>query len=292
MEIHIGTITQEESGPSISLIDEISEEQHKELLNSLKEIQNLESNRRLFEIAFLNKNDFVDTLNRDASEMMQSSLTIAGNSELYYKHHLNFNRLFLNYLSSIKTFIDHNETFIKHKFGSTSYEAMEFEKITNYYFDTFFCYRFFIQLRNYAQHCGMPLSQFNITTTRNDDGSYMSTLEIDFNPQELLANYSKWSRIVKEDLKTKTSNFKLAPLVEEMTQVLIGFWKAVDILQGASVLNAARYIKKLTDHLRADNTDICIFSNIIDNHDGSLKNIESKTIPFDIIDLLDVSGSS
>jgi hypothetical protein len=291
MTIHLGTIKQEESGPTIQIEDEITTEQHRELIQAIKEIQNLENNRRLFEIVFRNKNEFVETVNRDAEKMM-GSLSVAGNREIYFEHHLNFNRLFLNYLSSIKTFIDHNDRAIKKKFGDNSIEALEFKKITHYYFDNFFCYRFLIKLRDYAQHCGMPLSNFNISTIRNDDGSYSSSMKIDFNPQELLANFSEWKKIVKENLQNIKSPFPLAPLIDEMTKVLMGFWQAVDVINGANVLKSAKYVRTLTDHLRAEKTDVCIFTNLRDNLDGSLKNFESFTIPFDIIDKLDISGSN
>jgi hypothetical protein len=152
MAIHLGTIKNGESEPIIQIKDEITLEQHDELILAIKEIQNLENNRRLFEIVFRNKNEFVKTVNRDAEKMM-NSLSISGNREIYFEYHLDFNRLFLNYLSSIKTFIDHNDRAIKKKYGAQSTEANEFKKITHYYFDNFFCFRFLIKLRDYSQHC-------------------------------------------------------------------------------------------------------------------------------------------
>ncbi|MBL7893922.1 MAG: hypothetical protein JNK50_01420 [Bacteroidia bacterium] len=289
MEIRLGTIKQEKSGPSIKLEDEISETQYNDLLDAIKEIHTLESNKRLFEIVFLNKNDFVDTLNRDIKEMIKSSLSLAGNRTQYYQHHLNFNRLFLNYLSSIKTFIDHNEKKIKNNFGDESKEAKEFKNITHYYFNNFFCYRFFVKLRDYGQHCGMPLSDFGLSTHRNPDGSYISTANIEFDPKQLLETFSGWKKDVTKDLEQMQSKFPLAPLIENMTKVLLGFWQAMDAIYTDKICKATIYIKGLADHLRSDNTDVCIFTNIQDNEDGSLKKFETLTIPFDIIDMLDVS---
>lgn len=290
MEIILGTIRQEESGPSIHLKDHITELQHITLLSAINVIHTLEGNRRLFEIVFLNKNDFVDTINRDIHEMIKSSLSLAGNRKQYYKYHLNFNRLFLNYLSSIKSFIDHNEKTIKNNFDATSKEVEEFTKITHYYFDNFFCYRFFVKLRDYGQHCGMPLSNFGLTTKRNPDGSYLAESNIEFNPKELLKTFTGWKKDVTNDLEKMDKNFPLAPLIDEMTKVLIGFWQAVDNIYAQKVRNAAIYIKSLTDHLREDNTDVCIFTNIHDNSDGSLKKLESMTIPLDIVDELEINN--
>ncbi|MBA2612371.1 MAG: hypothetical protein H0U95_10395 [Bacteroidetes bacterium] len=290
MEIRLGTIKNEKTSPSIDLGEELSYEQHQTFLDSIKEIHDLESNKRLFEITFLNKNDFVDTFNRDVKDMISSSWILVGDRQKYYKHHLNFNRLFLNYLSSIKSFIDHNETHIKRKFGEISPEANEFKEITHYYFETFFCYRFFYKLRNYSQHCGLPLKDFNLSTKRNPDGSYIAKSEMTFDSNELLKNYNEWGSILKPELKKINGKFPLAPLVDEMTSVLIGFWQAVDTLNSKNVCKAAKFIKNNTDHLRAANTDICIFTNFEKNPDGSLVNFEKLIIPFDIIDDLDISG--
>jgi hypothetical protein len=138
----------------------------------------------------------------------------------------------------------------------------------------------------------MPLSNFNISTFRNNDGSYSSSMKIDFNPKELLSNFSEWKKTVKEDLQNTNSPFPLAPIVDEMTKVLMGFWQAVDIINGANVLKSAKFIRSLTDHLREENADVCIFTNFKDNLDGTLKKFESHTIPFDIIDKLNISQSN
>jgi len=290
MEIRLGTVKNNQTGIEVNFGDKLTAEQYQTFLDSISEIHDLEANKRLFEITFLNKNDFVDTFNRDVKELISSSWTLADDRKKYYKHHLNFNRLFLNYLSSIRTFIDHSETFIKRKFGANSDEAIEFIKITSYYFANFFSYRFFYKLRNYAQHCGLPLRNFNLSTQRTNDGGYLASSEITFDPHELLKTYNEWGAVVKADLAIKEKPFPLAPLLEEMTKVLLGFWQAVDGINAKNVCKAAKFIKDNTNHLRKDDTDICIFTNIQDNADGTLKNFERLTIPFDIVDDLDVSG--
>jgi hypothetical protein len=285
MEISLGTVRDEESGPSIELGDEITQEQYENFQNAIAEIHELEHIKRLFEITFLNKNDFVDTYNRDVKKLIESSWTLAGDRKKYNQHHLNFNRLFLNYLSSIRSFIDHNQTLITRKFGKDSEEIAEFKKICKYYYDNFFCYRFFYKLRNYSQHCGLPLKDFNLSTNRHENGSYSAEAEMTFDSVLLLEEYD-WGTVVTADLKKINGEFSLAPIVEDMTKVLLGFWQAVDTLYLTKVSKAVKFIKDNTDHLRADNTDVCIFYNIVDNPDGSLKTFERLTIPLDLVDEL------
>lgn len=292
MEIQLGTITHSDKGSSIHMADSITREQYEALLNSISDLHHFENNKRLFEIAFQNKNEFVETLNRDIKEMIKSSLSISGDKKTYYKNHLNFNRLFLNYLSSIKTFIDHNETNIKRRYGKTSDEANEFTKMTNHYFDNSFAYRFFSKLRNYAQHCGMPLQEFSISVTRTDENGYIGSSEIGFSPKDLLEKFDDWGRIVKVDLEKRVSNFPLAPMIDEMTKVLMDFWVNVNRLHEKSVTIAIENIKNLSGHLKKENANVCVFVNIKDNPDGSLKNFETLTIPYDIIDELESKGSA
>jgi len=292
MDIQLGTIIHSDDGSSIHMADSITDDQHKLLLDSIADLHHFENNKRLFEIAFQNKNEFVDTLNRDIKQMILSSLSISGDKKTYYKNHLNFNRLFLNYLSSIKTFIDHNDTNIKRRYGKDSDEVKEFTKITNYYFDNSFAYRFFSKLRNYAQHCGMPLQEFAISVTRTEENGYVGSSELGFSPKDLLENFDDWGRIVKEDLKKRSSNFPLAPLVEEMTQVLLDFWLNVNRINEKSVSIAIDNIKKISGHLKKGNANVCIFTNVKDKPDGSVKNLETLTIPYDIIDELESNGSA
>ena len=291
MEIRLGTIIHSDKGSSISIASELTSDQHKELLASISELHDFENNKRLFEIAIQNKEEFVDTLNRDIREMINSSLSITGDKKKYYKNHLNFNRLFLNFLSSVKTYIDHNETNIKRKYGSDSKEALEFRKITSYYFDNFFSYRFFSKLRNYAQHCGLPLQEFSISVTRTSENEYVGSSEVGFSPKDLLANFD-WGNIVTEDLRKFDSNFPLAPLIEELMKILLDIWLAINYINEKRILSAIASIKQTSGHLRIDDANVCIFTKVKDSPDGSLRNFETLTIPFDIIDDFEGSGSA
>ncbi len=286
MTIHLGTIYNGETENKIEFGEIISEEQRDALINSLSEIGNIDSNRRLYELVFENKNEFITALNRDSIEMVKSSLSIQGNRNIYDKYYSNFNRLFLNYISSIQTYLDHNETYVHRKFGNKSYEAIRFKTWTSQCFDNYFSYRFFYKLRNYAVHCVLPLQEFNLSVEREGDGA-RGSLKIEFKPETLLANYNEWGK-VKNDLQKFTDNFSLIPLIEEMTKILLDFFMFINILSENNVRAAVIYIRQMTDHLRAKDTDICIFSDIVKNTDDNKLNFSVKHIPFDIVDQLDV----
>lgn len=89
------------------------------------------------------------------------------------------NRLVLNFLSSIHTFLDHTETYIKRTYGKKPKESQNFEKTTNSYFDTYFSYRLLSKLRNYSQHVGMPMTCLTATSkmVNPDQMEYNHVLE-------------------------------------------------------------------------------------------------------------------
>jgi hypothetical protein len=64
----------------------------------------------------------------------------------------NINRLVLNFLSAIRTFLDHAETYIKRTYGKESDQLKIFNNFRRSCYDTYFSYRFLYKLRNYSQH--------------------------------------------------------------------------------------------------------------------------------------------
>lgn len=75
---------------------------------------------------------------------------------------LDINRVLLNLLSSVRMYLDHTETTTHRKYGDTSPIYTNFRRACSDAYDNQFSYRFLYKLRNYAQHCGSPLSEFHI----------------------------------------------------------------------------------------------------------------------------------
>lgn len=284
MEIRLGTVIQSDRGYSTKLADSITEKELLKLQTNIAEIQNFESTKRLLEIVKLNSKEFVCKSKESLLYMINNSLSVGGDKEEYYKQHLDFNRMFLNYLSSIRTFIDHNETTIKGKFGKNSFEAKELKKITNNIYDKFFSYRFFYKLRNYSQHCGLPIEDIEISATKQEDGSYKGEGKIEFSAKELLDNYKEWGT-VKSDLEEYTS-FSVYPIIKEMETALDEFWISLVKLYSINIDNAINYINEKAGHLRINDSIVCIFTDLVDDENGKLKYFKTFQIPFDVIDLI------
>lgn len=129
--------------------------------------------------------------------------------------YLDLNRMVLNLLSSIRTYLDHNETKFKKKYGQTSEEFQLFRKLTSNAFDTIFAYRFLTKLRNFAQHCGLPSG--SIQQISNIDGD---TIRLILNRDNLIEMYDGWGSQVKKDLLQQSEDFDMLSLIEQKISVL------------------------------------------------------------------------
>jgi hypothetical protein len=120
------------------------------------------------------------------------------------------NRLLLNYLSSFRTFTDHLETRYK-KLQRQGYSYLaDYKKITAACYDGNFPYRFFNKLRNYIQHCGLPLHFMNIKEDVDQNGSVITSISICLKRDDLISDYDGWVK-VKSDLRSQPEYMELLP---------------------------------------------------------------------------------
>ena len=120
------------------------------------------------------------------------------------------NRLLLNYLSSFKTFIDHLTTRYTrlHQQGHSFLD--DFKKLTAACYDGNFPYRFFSKLRDYVQHCGLPLGSMNINKYPDQQGNVIIEVSISIDRDNLISSYKKWGRVTP-DLQSQPKNMELLP---------------------------------------------------------------------------------
>jgi hypothetical protein len=278
----LGFIIQNDNGSSTHIDKELSNEEFNLFSNAIDELHKYESLKRLYDIVILNNNEFINFIEIEKKSLFENSISAVGDKENYYTHHLNLNRMFLNYLSSFRTLIDHIEAITKKKYGKDSVESLKFKQITNSIFDKYFAYRFFYKLRNYSQHCGIPIDEFEISLTAVDIDKFRPEYKIDFSSNELLTNYKEWGAILKSDLQKK-DKFSIFPLLEEMKLALDEFWLSIITIYETDIQEAIDFINANSGHLNNLNSIVCIFSNIKTDDYGNMKYFTSNNIPFDII---------
>lgn len=288
MEIRLGTITRLEKEFKIDFHDQLSLETYKKFQEASREIEDLYANRRLLEIVMLNFQELHEFIEPAFRELITQGSTMSGakrkNGD---KFTVRINRLFLNYLSSVRTFQDHSQLGIDRKFGKDSTVYEKYKSILGVFYDQSFAYRFFNKLRNYAQHCGLPLEDFGYTLQRNQkDGGAQAQFHFVFDRDSLLKAYDGWGKKVREDLQTKEKHFEVWPLVHEMTHNIIQIGINIEILNKDRLMHSINFIEKLAKNFRGENIEVCIFKNITTDNDGKVVNFEIDQMPFETMEIL------
>jgi len=129
------------------------------------------------------------------------------------------NRLLLNYLASFRTFVDHLQTRYKRLDRNSSSYFKDFTETTAAYYDISFAYRFFYKLRNYVQHCELPISRMSTSEYPASDGSVITDISIGFSRDNLLENYDKWGK-VKAELNNQPEDMELIPYLNAFRRIV------------------------------------------------------------------------
>jgi hypothetical protein len=134
---------------------------------------------------------------------------------------LDLNRLILNFLSAVRTYLDHTETRLKREKSKYPEEIKFFEVITSYAYDNNFSYRFLYNLRNYAQHCGLPSGNISIKSYENTTGEVINSLTILLVRDQLLEKFDGW-KAVRKEIAIRDEHFDIIPLIDSMLMELEG----------------------------------------------------------------------
>jgi len=116
-----------------------------------------------------------------------------------------------NWLASTRLYLVSERDFILRQFGDESDEVRRFDKATSQAFDAYVGYRFLYNLRDYAQHCGPPVSGIAIS----GDSASRRKIEIYLSRSELLVAHFNWSSHARKLLEGWPEQISVLPLVEE-----------------------------------------------------------------------------
>ncbi|MGG3798623.1 hypothetical protein [Metabacillus fastidiosus] len=122
----------------------------------------------------------------------------------------------MNFLSICRTYLDHTETSLKRKFGAESEQFKNFKTACSYEYDNCFAYRFLYKLRNYSQHCGVPVGSISIDSRAEDNGQVDYSISVQFDRDSLLRNYDSWGIPVKKELENLTDLFPVNEYIDEV----------------------------------------------------------------------------
>ncbi len=282
MEIRLG-ILEEGEGTSFQFRDSITLEEHTILKKCVLDLFNYTQSLNLLELVILNARDIHDLIVHILTDIQEKSVKWNGVSYSdMERYNLEANRLLLNYLSSFKTFLDHSETILKRKFGHTSPKVKEYKSFQSGIYDSNFAYRFFYKLRNYAQHCGLPLAVKYSTKKSVSSDNPEIDLKIAFEKNKLLENYDSWGSI-KNELAQLPDSFDFFIYFNEATNLIVDIAEKFKETITLEVIESAEYIKNATGHLKTETNKVCMFSEIETDKNNKLKQFLIEYMPYDII---------
>jgi hypothetical protein len=259
--------------PNITCIRTLTAEEFESISKEINELEKFHYEDALYNLIELN---FKDLIVRRDFYLNQYIANPRLDFSEFSSQFLDLNRLILNLLSSIRTYLDHTETRLKRTFGDTSEEFKLYKKLTSECFDNYFAYRFLSKLRNYSQHCGLPTGSISIT-----DGINGHSLKLSLVREDLLKEFDSWGSIVKSDLQKQNEKFNIFPLLEEKTELLNDVNKKISSTLLNRLTNQGNHLLELISETQIKCKGIpCLLkiSGHIDN-----PTIQMQWFPYDII---------
>jgi hypothetical protein len=126
------------------------------------------------------------------------------------------NRRFLSFLSAVRTYLDHTGTRLKRQYGDGE-PFDSFKKACRSAHDGSFAYRFLYQLRNYSQHCGLPIGHVVVAASRpTPAGPNQKRVVLGFDASDLLARGADTWGTVRSELAAMPTVLDIEPILEEV----------------------------------------------------------------------------
>jgi hypothetical protein len=228
--------------------------------------------RQLLELVHLNHQSYKDVMAELTSKFIADpAVTFDRANDIVVR----INCELLNLLSAVRTFVDHAETALKREYGKDSQQVTDFKLAASREFDGNFSYRFMSQLRNFTQHCGLPLGELSLNANSNPPSSDVASASLQalFLRDYLLNNFDGW-KMVKDELAKMPEKFPVDPHVE---QVVASVARIDDILVRIQSADLDRHLKLLealakeVEHLPGSP---CVYTSIIPKPGGANTNFQ------------------
>ncbi len=127
------------------------------------------------------------------------------------------NRLAMNYLFSFRTYIDHWETYIKRLWKSDYTYLKKFKDVTASEYDNCMGYRITYRLRNYVQHCDIPISRAVGSIIKGGKAKR----KVYVNRSRLINEFKEWKKEEEDYLQKQDEYFEILPLFYDAKEALL-----------------------------------------------------------------------
>ncbi len=197
----------------------------------------------------MNYNDLHNSLEACQIECKTTGL----NSERIQEIFININRLFINFITGLKFFIDNMDKTFRTLFGENSKEYLKFKNFCTYNYETYFSYRFFYNLRNYCQHNNYPIYNFSQDKFYHNGQIIRKEFRVEFNRDKLMQDKTL-SRKLKFDWLKYGEKFPIQPQLKEILIPIKRIEPIIfDVLQ-KNIINSISKVKNMQK--RANRLDL------------------------------------
>lgn len=268
----------------IRALRELTAQEYAEYKSNLKILIDFSNKQQLFTIINLNYEEFKNLVNTYLIEFKNSPSMNWACTEIMV---INTNRVLLNFLSAFRTLLDHMEYILKKDYGNESEEFKKFKKVCSEQYDNYFSYRFLYKLRNYTQHCGMPVGSFTIDSkvSNIESKKVEDYLAVYFDRDTLLNKYDSWGQIKNEiiDLPPK---IEINPFVDDVMKCISRINLTVIEHDLEKVFRSTKYFENLLIPFK-DIDEIPAIFDINDKYGNQEKlEVNIEWMPLHIIDMV------
>jgi len=172
-----------------------------------------QSARMLLPMVQASLTDFLAAMQSAEGTVTKSGLLREGARQIDFET----NRRFLSFLSAVRTYLDHTETRLKRQYGDGE-PFDSFKQACKNAYDGSFAYRFLYKLRDYSQHCGLPIGHVVVTASRSTPaGPDLKRVVLGFDAGDLLARGGDtWGAVVRRELAAMPTILDIEPILEEV----------------------------------------------------------------------------
>lgn len=262
-------------------IRELNNAEYEEYERTIECLTDFSSELQLFTIVYMNYNDHKKILNQYFEDFTNiPSMRISQIESM----NLNINRYILNFLSSVRTYLDHSKTNLKKRNEKDSQRVGLFESACNNAYESHFSYRFLYKLRNYTQHFGMPVGKLSLQKSLIPSSNDIHhSFVVEFNRDELL-RYDKWGPQLKSEIQKLPPTFEITPHITVMMKCIerINFILISDELP--KLIKGAEYMKQLITEIK-DSSGIPYI--LYEELNGKEVRIHLEHLPFHLVEIID-----
>jgi hypothetical protein len=198
------------------------------------------------------------------------------------------NQRCLNFLTAMRTYLDHVETRLKRSYGDDSAQIQEFKRVTASEFDGHFAYRFVSKLRNYTQHCGMPLGRIlanSALPTPTPTEKEQHCIDFYFTRDDLLRNFSSWGGIVKPELEKMPNDFPISGYLKQTAESLRRIDAVVTKIDQREVNQYMDFLAGMITELGPANGMPCVYKKLqlIPVSGGAKADLDFERFPIELM---------